>query len=93
MGIFQRCEARLLQTRRTSDNAHIESFNGSLRDECLNVNWFMSLEVAKRSSRLAARLNQYPARSELSHLTPAEYASLRADFGRIRVSTFTFRLS
>lgn len=26
-----------------TDNPHIESFNGSLRDDCLNTNWFMSL--------------------------------------------------
>ena len=24
-----------------TDNPHIESFNGSFRDECLNMNWFM----------------------------------------------------
>lgn len=23
------------------DNAYIESFNGSFRDECLNTNWFL----------------------------------------------------
>ena len=28
------------------DNAHIEPFNVSLREECLNINWFMSLEDA-----------------------------------------------
>ena len=28
----------------TTDNPHIESFNGSFRDECLNMNWFMTLE-------------------------------------------------
>jgi transposase InsO family protein len=31
-----------------TDNAHIESFNGSLRDECLNINWFASVVEAKR---------------------------------------------
>ncbi len=30
-----------------TDNAFIESFNGSFRDECLNVNWFLSLEDAQ----------------------------------------------
>jgi len=30
-----------------TDNPHIESFNGSFRDECLNMNWFMSLEDAR----------------------------------------------
>jgi putative transposase len=31
-----------------TDNAFIESFNGSFRDECLNTNWFMSLEDARK---------------------------------------------
>lgn len=30
-----------------TDNALIESFNGSFRDECLNVHWFLSLEDAR----------------------------------------------
>lgn len=29
-----------------TDNAAIESFNGRVRDECLNVHWFASLEDA-----------------------------------------------
>jgi putative transposase len=29
-----------------SDNPFIESFNSSFRDECLNVNWFLSLDDA-----------------------------------------------
>ena len=36
---------------RPVDNAFIESFNGSFRDECLNTNWFLSLEDARRKSR------------------------------------------
>ena len=31
-----------------TDNAFIESFNGRLRDECLNAHWFLSLADAKR---------------------------------------------
>jgi len=30
-----------------TDNALIESFNGRLRDECLNINWFVSLDDAR----------------------------------------------
>jgi putative transposase len=29
------------------DNAMIESFSGTFRDECLNVNWFLSMENAR----------------------------------------------
>ena len=30
-----------------TDNAFIESFNGRLRDECLNQHWFLSLDEAQ----------------------------------------------
>ena len=30
-----------------TDNAYIETFNGSLSDECLNLHWFGSLNEAK----------------------------------------------
>jgi len=30
------------------DNGHVESFNGSFRDECLNTHWFLSLEDAAK---------------------------------------------
>jgi putative transposase len=30
-----------------TDNPYIESFNGSLRDECLNLNRFLSLDDAQ----------------------------------------------
>ena len=29
-----------------TDNPYVESFNGKFRDECLSINWFLSLEDA-----------------------------------------------
>jgi putative transposase len=31
-----------------TDNAHVESFNGTLRAECLDVHWFVTLTEAKQ---------------------------------------------
>ena len=31
-----------------TDNAYIESFNGKFRAECLNANWFLSLDEARQ---------------------------------------------
>ena len=31
-----------------TDNAHIESFNGSFRDERLNVHWFQTISEARQ---------------------------------------------
>ncbi len=39
-----------------TDNAFIESFNGSLRDECLNTNWLMSSMTRAQSSKTGGRI-------------------------------------
>jgi putative transposase len=59
-------------------NAHIESFNGRLRDECLNVHQFVSLEDAREKIE-AWRLdyNQQRPHSALGHLTPSEFVTDR----------------
>ena len=58
-----------------TDNAFIESFNGSFRDECLNPNWFLSLDDAKR--KISAWRDEYNFRrphKALELRTPAEFA-------------------
>ena len=46
-----------IQPGKPAQNAFAESFNGRLRDECLNANWFTSLSDARRKiEHLAARL-------------------------------------
>jgi putative transposase len=56
------------------ENAHIESFNGRLRDECLNENWFLTLEHARRIVE-EWRIDYNTARphSSLGNLTPEEF--------------------
>ena len=34
---------RFIEPGKPNQNAHVESFNGRLRDECLNEHWFASL--------------------------------------------------
>jgi putative transposase len=60
------------------ENAFIESFNGRLRDECLNVNQFVSLDDAKAKIE-AWRIdyNQRRPHGSLGNLTPNEYARQR----------------
>jgi transposase InsO family protein len=41
---------KFIQPGKPMQNAHIESFNGRLRDECLNANWFTSLSDAPTKS-------------------------------------------
>jgi putative transposase len=58
-----------------TDNGHIESFNGRLRDECLNVNQFLSLEDAtEKIESWRLDYNDRRPHSSLGHLTPSEFA-------------------
>jgi putative transposase len=59
-----------------TDNGHIESFNGRLRDECLNVQQFVSLADAKEKIEAWRRdYNQVRPHGSLGHLTPAEFVN------------------
>ena len=57
------------------ENAFIESFNGRLRDECLNEHWFLGLDDARRTIE-AWRCDYNAARphSALAYRTPDEFA-------------------
>jgi putative transposase len=56
-----------------TDNPFIESFNGSFRDECLNTNWFLSLQDAiEKIDRWRIEYNEYRPHSSLNGLTPSE---------------------
>jgi len=37
-----------IQPGKPTQNAHVESFHGRLREECLNVSWFQNLFDARR---------------------------------------------
>ena len=63
-----------------TDNSYIESFNGKLRDECLNVTQFASLAHAQTAIE-AWRIdyNEQRPHGSLGHLTPREYAAHRQE--------------
>lgn len=59
-----------------TDNPFIESFNGSFRDECLNTNWFLSLEDAyEKINSWVEEYNHFRPHSSLEEMTPAEFIS------------------
>lgn len=73
--IERRIDAVHIQPGKPTQNAHVESFHGRLRDECLNVSWFWNLWDARR--KIAAWREQYNTRrphSALGYLTPEEFA-------------------
>lgn len=57
-----------------TDNPFIESFNGSFRDECLNINWFLSLEDAyQKINSWVNEYNNFRPHSSLNEMTPEEF--------------------
>jgi putative transposase len=61
------------------ENAYAESFNGRLRDECLNTNWFMNLKQARNIIEDWRRdYNEVRPHSSLKNMTPMEYANATA---------------
>src|SRR5690606_17643145 len=63
-----------IQPGKPVQNAFIESFNGTLRDDCLNLHWFLSLIDAKRTIEDWRRdYNDFRPHSSLGGLTPSEF--------------------
>lgn len=66
---------RLIEPGKPNQNAYIESFNGRLRDECLNEHWFTSLGHARVVIEAWRReYNEERPKRILGGLTPAAYA-------------------
>ena len=64
-----------IQPGKPQQNGYVESFNGKLRDECLNVSWFENLWDARRKiAAWQSEFNEERPHSSLGYQTPAEYA-------------------
>ena len=65
-----------IEPGKPQQNGTIESFNGKLRDECLNENWFVSQKEAQRIvEKWRNHYNVKRPHSSLGGLTPDELAS------------------
>lgn len=66
----------LIEPGKPNQNAYIESFNGRLRDECLNEHWFASLQHARVVVEAWRKeYNEERPKKSLGGLTPAAYAN------------------
>lgn len=73
--IERQIELLHIQPGKPTQNARLESFNGKLREECLNVSWFQNLFDARR--KIAAwqvEYNEERPHSSLGYRTPKEFA-------------------
>ena len=74
---------RFIEPGKPVQNAFIESFNGKMRDECLNEHWFLSLGEARQTIEAWRRdYNEVRPHTSLGNRTPQEFtargASLRS---------------
>ena len=65
---------RFIEPGKPSQNGYIESFNGKLRDECLNEHWFLNLRDARGTIGKWRRIyNEERPHSSLGNMTPSEF--------------------
>ena len=77
-----------IQPGRPMQNGYVESFNGRFRDECLNANWFMNLNDARRKvERWREEYNADRPHSSLGYRTPEEYAKTCSELTSRMVAT------
>ena len=70
-----RVKLRLIKPGKPNQNAYIESFNGRLRDECLNEYWFGNLAYAQTLIEAwRCEYNEERPKKVLGGLNPDAYA-------------------
>jgi len=80
--IERKIELIHIQPGKPTQNAHVESFHGRLREECLRVSWFHNLFDARRKIAFwRCDYNEQRPHSSLNYRTPAEFAR-EASYGK-----------
>jgi putative transposase len=69
-----RVQIRFIQPGKPSQNAFVESFNGKLRDACLNEHWFTNIADARRIiESWRVHYNRVRPHSALGYRTPEQF--------------------
>ena len=80
--IERKIELVHIQPGKPTQNAHVESFHGRLREECLRVSWFQNLFDARTKIAIwRCDYNEQRPHSSLKYMTPAEFAA-EASYGK-----------
>ena len=81
--VVEVCDRLVARRGKPTDSCFIETFNGSLRDECLNVHWFETLEEAKaRIEAWRKDYNESRPHQALREQTPDEFAAQAKELER-----------
>jgi putative transposase len=87
MGLYERRRLGLLETPspgsgllanrergKPTDNSFVEAFNGKVRAECIDQNWFLSLDdVRVKCEAFRHDYNHVRPHSSIGYKTPAEF--------------------
>ena len=81
--IERQIELLHIQPGKPTQNAHVESFHGRLREECLAVSWFHNLfDARQKIATWRKEYNEERPHSSLGYKTPKEFAAEAASFDR-----------
>jgi putative transposase len=73
-------DLRFIQPGKPTQNAFVESFNGKLRQECLDTHWFSTLDDARREIETwRVDYNDVRPHSSLDDRTPSEFAAAHSE--------------
>ncbi|MGI9428543.1 MAG: IS3 family transposase [Bythopirellula sp.] len=73
---FNKVKLDFSRPGKPTDNAFIESFNGRLREECLNQHWFLDLaDATEKVDAWRIDYNRVRPHSSLGGRTPTEFAA------------------
>ncbi len=74
------CAAKLIPPGKPNQNGYVESFNGRLRDECLNEHWLPTLlHAGTEIERWRREYNEDRPKNAIGGMTPAAYAQYLAN--------------
>jgi putative transposase len=82
--VERKIELLHIQPGKPMQNGRLESFNGKLREECLNVSWFTNLWDARlKITAWKKYYNEQRPHSSLAYRTPKEFAeTVAASYGK-----------
>lgn len=73
---------RFIEPGKPVQNCFVESFNGKLRYECLDLHWFRNIEHAREEiEQWWIEYNTYRTHSSLGGITPAEFERRQSELG------------